>query len=106
MGLQSAAWFDYKQRNTIEFLVLVFSNSKKTPIHSNIMADKGLNLFDEWSTECEHLSPHEEECSSSSWGDSKMYKTDTIVNSYGMPTEINKNSAITKVRRLVEQLIL
>ena len=47
MGLQSAAWFDYKQRNTIEFLVLVFSNSKKTPIHSNIMADKGLNLFDE-----------------------------------------------------------
>ena len=47
MGLQSAAWFDYKQRNTIEFLVRVFSNSKKTPIHSNIMADKGLNLFDE-----------------------------------------------------------
>ena len=30
------------------------------------MADKGLNLFDECATECVHLSPQEEERTSSS----------------------------------------
>ena len=37
------------------------------------------------------LSPQEDECTSSSWEDSKMYTFDTITNSQGMSTEINKN---------------
>ena len=31
-----------------------------------MMTDKGLNLFDEFATECVHLCPQEEECTSSS----------------------------------------
>ena len=41
------------------------------------MTDKGFNLFDECAARCVHLFPLEEECTSSSWGDSKMY-TSTI----------------------------
>ena len=45
------------------------------------MTDKGLNLFDEYAARCVHLSPQEEECTSSSWGDSKIYTSSSIANS-------------------------
>ena len=38
--------------------------------------------------------------------DNKMYTSGTIANSQMMPTKINKNGAIAKVRILVEQAIL
>ena len=70
------------------------------------MADKGLSLFDEYAAKCAHLSPQDEECTSSSWGNSKTYTPGTIANSQRTPIEINKNGAIAKVRILVEQVIL
>ena len=48
------------------------------------MTNKGFNLFDE----CQHLSPQEEECISSSWGDSQMCTSGSIANSQRMLTEI------------------
>ena len=44
------------------------------------MVDTGLNTFVECAAECVHLCPQEEECTYSSWGDSKMYTPDTISN--------------------------
>ena len=43
------------------------------PRHTNIMTDKGFNLFDECAARCIHLLPPEEECTSSSWRESKMW---------------------------------
>ena len=34
--------------------------------HTNIMTDKGFNLFDKYAAICGHLFPKEEECTSSS----------------------------------------
>ena len=45
------------------------------------MTDKGFNLFDEFGAGFVHLFPQEEECTSSSWGDSKMYTSGSIANS-------------------------
>ena len=45
------------------------------------MADKGLNLTDECAAEFVNLCPQEDECTISSWGDSKMYNPGTITNS-------------------------
>ena len=50
--------------------------------------------FDECAARCVHLFPQEEECTSSSWGDSKMYTSTRIANSQRMQTEINKSSTI------------
>ena len=36
------------------------------PRHTNIMIDKGFNLFDECAARCVHLFTQEEECTSSS----------------------------------------
>ena len=63
-----------------------------------MMSDKGLNIFDECAAECVHLAsgrivPHLPE--------NKMYTPDTIANSQRMPTKINKNGAIAKVKILV-----
>ena len=55
------------------------------------MRDKGINLFDDCAARCAHLDdvfPQEEECTSASFGDSKMYTSDSIANSQGMLTEI------------------
>ena len=53
MELQSATtWCDHKH-NTFEFLV--FSPIQQLPWRSNIMADKGLNVF--CSAKCVYLSP-------------------------------------------------
>ena len=62
------------------------------------MTDKGLNLFDECATRCVHLSPQEEECTSSSWGDSKMYTSGSIANLQSMLTEIKKSGTIAKIK--------
>ena len=62
------------------------------------MTDKGFNLFDEFGAGFVHLFPQEEECTSSSWGDSKMYTSGSIANSQRMLNEINKSEAITKIR--------
>ena len=62
------------------------------------MTDKGFNLFDECAARCVHLSLQEEECTSSSWGASKMYTSGSTANSQKMLTEINESSIIAKIR--------
>ena len=61
------------------------------------MTDKGFNLFDECVTKYVHLSPQEEECTFSSWVDSKMYTLGSIANSQRMLAEINEKGAIAKM---------
>ena len=46
--------------------------------------------------------PQEEECISSSWGDSKVYTSGSIANSQRMLNEINEIGAIAKIRIWVE----
>ena len=70
--------------------------------HTNIMTDKGFYIFDEFTTRCVHLFSQEKECSSSSWGDSKMYTSSSIANSQRMQTEINESGFIAKIRIQVE----
>ena len=65
-----------------------------------MIAEKSLNLFDDCAARCVYLFLQEEERTSSSYGDSKMYTTGTIGNSQVIPTEINKNGAILKERVL------
>ena len=65
-----------------------------------------LNLFDERATECVNLCLRQEECTSSSREDSKMYRPGTITNSRRMPPKTKKTVLIAKVRILVEQVIL
>ena len=62
------------------------------------MKDKGFNLFDKCAAWCVHQFPQEEECTSSSWRDSKMYTSSSIANSQRMLTEINESGAIAKIR--------
>ena len=68
----------------------------------------GLTFFGECAAECVHLCSQEEECTSSSLGDSKMYFPGTIAISQtdSMSTKINKNGTVAKVRILVELGIL
>ena len=66
------------------------------------MTDKSFNIFDGCAAKCIHLLPQEEECTSSSWGDSKMYTSGSIANSQKMLTEINDSDAIVKKRIWVE----
>ena len=44
----------------------------------------------------------QEECTSSTWGDSKMNTSDSIENSQMILTEINKCGTIAKIRIWVE----
>ena len=69
-----------------------------------MMSEKGFNLFDERAAECVHLHPQEEYCLFFLW--EEMYPPGTIVNSQRIPTKINKNGAIVKVRISVEQVVL
>ena len=62
------------------------------------MTDKWFVLLDECTARCVHLFPHEEEFTSSSWGDSKMYTPSSISNSQTMQTEINESGTIAKIR--------
>ena len=66
------------------------------------MTEKWFNLFDECAARCVHLFPQKEECTSSSWGDSKMYTSGSIANSQRMLTEINESGATVKIKILVE----
>ena len=66
------------------------------------MTDKGFDHFDECDVRCVHLFPQEKECTSSSWGGSKVYTSGSIPNSQRMLIEINESGAITKIRIWVE----
>ena len=66
------------------------------------MTDKGFNLFDDCTSRCVNQSPQEEKCTSSSWGDGKMFTSDSISRSQRMLTEIKGSSAIAKIRIWVE----
>ena len=62
------------------------------PCHSNVMANKGLNLFNNCAARCVHLSPHEEGCFFLLC-DGKVKcicKSGTIANSQRTPTEISR----------------
>ena len=48
------------------------------------------------------MSSQEEECTSSDWGDSKMYTSGSMENAQGMLTKINESSDIAKIRVWVE----
>ena len=61
------------------------------------MTDKGFNIFDECATRCVHLFPEGEECTSSSWGESKMHTSSIIGNSQRMQTEIKECGTIAKI---------
>ena len=114
LQLQSATWSEYKHQNTIKILVCVAPNlsiiyisecytghisdkalTKESgfldglPSYSSIMADKGFNLFDECTARNIHfiVPPGRR-------GASQM-----------TPSEVNKTSAIAKVRIPVEQVI-
>ena len=60
------------------------------------------NLFGECAARCVHLSLQEEECTYSSWGDSKMYTSAGIANSQRMLTQIDENGTIAKISNWVE----
>ena len=79
---------------------------QKWPCHNNIEIGKGLNLFDDCAAECVYMCPQEEECTSSSWGHSKIYTLGPMENSQTdrAPTKIDKNGA--KVKVLLELGIL
>ena len=59
----------------------MFFPIQQWPCHNDIVADKSLKLFDECATECVYLCSQEEEYTSSSCGNSKMYTPGTIANS-------------------------
>ena len=82
----------------------MFFPIQQWPCPDNIVADKGLYLFEECDAECVYLCPHEKEYASSSRGDSKMYTPGTIANSQTQrtPTKTNKNGAVAKLNILVE----
>ena len=56
------------------------------------------NLYDKGTARCVHLFPQEEECTSSSQGDSKMYTSSSSANSQRTLTEINKSGVLVKIR--------
>ena len=60
------------------------------------------NLFEESVARLVHLSPQEEEYSSSSWGDIEMYTSSSIANSQRMLTEVNETGVIVKISTWVE----
>ena len=66
------------------------------------MTEKEFSLFDECAARCVHLFTQEEKCTSSSWGDSKIYTSGSIANSQRMRTEINESAAIAKIKIWVE----
>ena len=66
------------------------------------MTDKGFSLFEKCVARWVHLFPQEKECTSSSWGNSKMCISGTIANSYRMLTEKNKSGGIAKIEIWVE----
>ena len=66
------------------------------------MTDKVFDIFDECAARCLHLFPKEEECTSSFWGESKMYTSRSITNPQTMLTEINESGAVAKIRIYME----
>ena len=64
---------------------------------TNIMAEKGFNLFDEYAARCVHLFPQKEECTPLE-GTLTMYTSSSIANSQSMLSEISKSGAIAKIR--------
>ena len=66
------------------------------------MTGKEFNVFDECASRCVCLSPYKEGFTLSSWGDCKMYTSDSIASSLRLPTEINESDAIDKIRISVE----
>ena len=70
--------------------------------HINILTGKGFNVLNEYASRCVRLSPQEEGCTSSSWGDCKMCTSGSIASSKRLPTEVNESGAIAKIRISVE----
>ena len=66
------------------------------------MRGKEFNIFDECGARFVHLFPQKEEYTSSSWGDSKMYRSGSKANSQRMLTEINESDTIVKIRIWIE----
>ena len=66
------------------------------------MTHKVFDLFDECAARCVDLFLKKEECTSSFWGDSKMYTSGSMTNSQTMLTEINESGALAKIRIWME----
>ena len=69
------------------------------------MVDKGFGIFDECASRCVYLSPQEEDWTSSSWGDSKMYTFTSMASLQSMIAEISESGAIAKVSIWVEVIL-
>ena len=72
------------------------------PRHTNLIWDKGFILFDECASRCVNLSPPDQECTSSTWWNTKMYTSGTIASSPRILTEIKESGTIAKTRISVE----
>ena len=72
--------------------------------HDQYYDGKGLDFFDECAAKCLPMFPQEEESTSSSWEDRKIYKAGIIANSQTTPTEIKM--VLLPKEILVEQVIL
>ena len=66
------------------------------------MADKGLNIFDEFPVTYVHPFPQAVRLASSP----KIYTSDAIANLQSTTTEIDKNNDVAKVKLLLEPVIL
>ena len=89
---------NYTSRTNYEAICLIVLFFYGLPRHTNIMKDKGFNFFDQCDARCVHLIPLEEEYTSSSWGDGKMYTYSSMANLQRMQTEINESGTLAKVR--------
>ena len=92
----------YTWRTNGEVAVLQSCFLDVLPRHTNIITDKGFNLFNECAARCVNLSPQEEGDTYSSWGDSKMYTSGSIANLQRMLTETNEVGARAKIGIWVE----
>ena len=79
---------------------MCFFPIQQWPCHDNIVADKGLNLFDECTAECVYLYPQEEQCTSSFWGDSKKCTPSKFTDRQRTPTKIFKKWCCCQIKNL------
>ena len=78
------------RRSSPRFTMVRISDHTTKNIHHYLHGHhKRLNIFDECTVRYVYLLSQKEECTSSSWGDRKVYTSDTTTNSQGMSTEKN-----------------
>ena len=77
LEFQGSALSDYKHNKHSWIPCLCYFQIQQWPCLNNVIAEKGLNIFGECAASCVHLYPPKEECTSSSWEDSKIHTPGT-----------------------------